>query len=158
MAHAASLDALEKVASEAIECCFRVHCSLRPGLLESVYEDCVACELERASIPFRRQVAIPSRYGELNIERGLVVDLSVDRSIIFELKAVEEFHSVDQAQPLTYLRLSKCRLGFLINFNTKLLKEWHHPESDLSTPAVRRASSRPSRRRGASCEANYDHT
>jgi GxxExxY protein len=96
----------------------RVHRRLGPGLFESVYERCLCFELERASIPFQRQVALPVLYDEVSLDCGYIADVVVDGQVIVELKSVERALPLHKAQLLTYLRLSPCRVGLLINFNT----------------------------------------
>jgi GxxExxY protein len=101
----------------------RVHRRLGPGLLESVYEKCLCHELTRAGIPFRRQVPLPVSYDDVTIDCGYVADIIVDNQVILELKSVERIQPLYQAQLLTYLRLSACRIGLLINFNTVSLTD-----------------------------------
>jgi GxxExxY protein len=101
----------------------RVHSRLGPGLLESVYHRCLCHELSRADIPFEQQVRLPIRYDGVEIDAGYVVDIVVQGEVILELKAVENLHPLHEAQSLTYLRLSTCRIGLLINFNTAPLTD-----------------------------------
>jgi GxxExxY protein len=101
----------------------RVHSRLGPGLLESVYHRCLCHELSRADIPFEQQVRLPIRYDGVEIDAGYVVDIVVQGEVILELKAVENLHPLHEAQLLTYLRLSTCRIGLLINFNTAPLTD-----------------------------------
>jgi GxxExxY protein len=96
----------------------RVHTRLGPGLLESVYHRCLCHELSRADIPFEQRVKLPIRYDGIEIDSGYLADIVVRREVILELKAVETLHPLHEAQLLTYLRLSTCRVGLLINFNT----------------------------------------
>jgi GxxExxY protein len=96
----------------------RVHTRLGPGLLESVYHRCLCHELSRADIPFEQRVQLPIRYDGIEIDSGYLADIVVRREVILELKAVETLHPLHEAQLLTYLRLSTCRVGLLINFNT----------------------------------------
>jgi GxxExxY protein len=96
----------------------RVHRRLGSGLFESVYERCLCHELERSGIPFQRQVALPVLYDEVSLDCGYVADVVVDDQVIVELKSVERALPLHKAQLLTYLRLSPCRVGLLINFNT----------------------------------------
>lgn len=100
-----------------------VHRQLGPGLLESVYEACLAHELERRGHYVARQSALPVVYDTVKLEAGYRVDLIVDDTVIVEVKSVEGIAPVHEAQLLTYLRLSGRRLGFLINFNVALLKD-----------------------------------
>lgn len=99
-----------------------VHRTLGPGLLESVYEVCLAHELARRGHVVRSQIALPVVYDAVKLEAGYRIDILVDEVVIVEVKAVETIAPVHEAQLLTYLRLSNRRLGFLINFNVALLK------------------------------------
>ena len=101
----------------------RVHRELGPGLLESIYEKCLCYELGRAGIPFRRQIALNVHYDDTIMESGCVADIIVDNAVVLELKAVERMLPVHEAQLLTYLLLSDCRVGLLINFNTVSLTD-----------------------------------
>jgi GxxExxY protein len=101
----------------------RVHARLGPGLLESVYHRCLCHKLSRADIPFEQQVRLPIRYDEVEIDSGYLADIVVRGEVILELKAVENLHPLHEAQLLTYLRLSTCRVGLLINFNTVSLTD-----------------------------------
>jgi GxxExxY protein len=100
-----------------------VHKALGPGLLESVYEECLAFELAWRKIAFERQVPVPIEYRGKRLHIDLRIDLLVDRQLIVELKAVEAILPVHEAQLLTYLRLTKLRRGLLINFNVPVLKD-----------------------------------
>jgi len=97
--------------------------ALGPGLLESVYESCIVHELTRRGLKCDRQVPVTIEYEDLRIENGLRIDLLVEDIVIVELKAVDEMNPVYEAQLLTYMKLSKKRLGYLINFNSVLLKQ-----------------------------------
>lgn len=101
----------------------QVHKELGPGLLESVYEACLCREFLLCNIPFERQKAIPISYKGSILDSGFRIDLVVRGEVIVELKSVESLIPVHEAQMLTYLRLSGFRLGLLINFNVKLLKD-----------------------------------
>ena len=101
----------------------RVHRTLGPGLLESTYERCLAAELEHRGLCFQRQVLLPVRYRGLVIDSGYRVDFLVEDSLIVELKAIAAFDRVHVAQVLTYLKLSGCTAGLLINFNVALLRD-----------------------------------
>jgi GxxExxY protein len=113
----------ELAATQVVDAAFKVHSSLGPGLLESVYETCLVYELEHRGLRVRRQIKIPVVYGDIRLESGLRLDLLVEDSVVVELKAVEKMLPVFEAQLLTYLRLSGKRLGFLINFNVPRIKE-----------------------------------
>jgi GxxExxY protein len=101
----------------------RVHRRLGPGLLESVYERCLCHELGKEGIEFQRQVPLPVPYDDILLDCGYIADIIVDGQIILELKAVERTQPLHEAQLLTYLRLSPCRVGLLINFNTVSLTD-----------------------------------
>lgn len=101
----------------------RVHRAVGPGLLESIYEECLAHQLALDGLAVERQVLFPLVYGELRIAAGYRADLVVERRLIVELKSVERFLPVHDAQLLTYLRLSGCRIGLMLNFNVARLKE-----------------------------------
>lgn len=101
----------------------RVHRSLGPGLLESVYERCLCHELDKANMPFRRQVSLPVLYDDVLLDCGYIADVIVDSQVLLELKAVERTQKLHEAQLLTYLRLCQCRVGLLINFNTVSLTD-----------------------------------
>ncbi len=101
----------------------RVHRRLGPGLLESVYEKCLCHELTRAGVPFQRQVALPVTYDDVQLDGAYIADIIVDNQVILELKSVENILPLHEAQLLTYLRLSTCRIGLLIHFNTVSLTD-----------------------------------
>ncbi|MFA5206176.1 MAG: GxxExxY protein [Lentisphaeria bacterium] len=113
----------DPLSNRVIGCALEVHRVLGPGLLESVYEECLARELAGQEITFRRQAELPIAYkGEL-ISATYRVDLLVEDQLIVELKSVEELIPIHHAQLLTYLKLSNLRTGLLINFNVSLLKQ-----------------------------------
>jgi len=100
-----------------------VHSTLGPGLLESVYEVCLAHELHKRGFKVQRQVVVPIEYDGLTFDEGFRIDLLVEDSIIVELKTVDTLLPIHEAQVLTYLRLTHNRVGLLINFKVKLLKQ-----------------------------------
>lgn len=112
----------EILAKEIVDCAYKVHKQLGPGLLEKVYEVCFCHELAKKNIPFERQVDVPISYDGLVFEEGLRVDVWVDRLVICELKAKDELNEVWKAQVLSHLQLTDMKLGFLINFNVSLIK------------------------------------
>ncbi len=116
-------DETERIASEVIEAAFRVHRALGPGLLESVYEICLCHELTMMGVATKKQLELPIRYNDIQVESGLRIDILASDCVIIELKAVEKLLPLFEAQLLTYLKLSNQRLGLLINFNVKLLKD-----------------------------------
>ena len=101
----------------------RVHRALGPGLLESVYETCLAHELRKRGLQVRTQISVPVVYDGERLEAGLRLDLVVDDNVIVEVKAVEKMNPVCEAQLLTYLKLTGLRLGLLVNFNVPLAKD-----------------------------------
>jgi len=113
----------ESLASAIVDCAFRVHSTLGPGLLESIYEVCFCLELEQMGIPYERQISVPLIYRGVELPSGIRLDVLVDKRIVCELKAVETMNPVFTAQILTQLKLTKLHLGFLINFNVALIKE-----------------------------------
>jgi GxxExxY protein len=109
--------------SAIIGAAIEVHKTLGPGLLESAYEECLAREFVLRTIPFERQKPLPVVYKDVKLECGYRLDFLVGNSVIVELKAIESIAPVHEAIVLTYLRLSGCRLGLLINFNVAILKD-----------------------------------
>ena len=114
--------ALDALARQVVDSALTVHRELGPGLLESVYEHCLAFELEQRGVAVSRQVQVPVRYRGVELNAGLRIDLLVGGSVVVEVKAVESLQPVHDAQLLTYLKLAGHRLGLLINFNVPLLK------------------------------------
>ncbi len=108
-----------KIIGAAIE----VHKVLGPGLLESAYQACLAREFALQGIPFQQQKDLPVGYKGVQLDCGYRLDFLVAAKIVVELKAVETVHPVHEAQLLTYLRLTNCQVGLLINFNVPVLKE-----------------------------------
>ena len=108
---------------EIIGAALEVHKQLGPGLLEIVYEECLAEELALRGYKVERQVSLPIIYKGKEIGHPLTIDMLVEGSIIIELKSVKEMHDVYSAQLLSYLRLSNLKLGFLINFNCVQLRD-----------------------------------
>jgi GxxExxY protein len=100
-----------------------VHRRLGPGLLESIYEECLAVELELKGLGFERQKPIAIEYRGRRVAADLKIDLLVEQQVVVELKAIERLLPVHEAQLLTYLRLSKTTIGLLINFNVPVLKD-----------------------------------
>jgi GxxExxY protein len=117
---------IEEIASQVLNCAFRVHTKLGPGILESAYEACLSYELTKAGIRSIRQVPQPITYDSLQLDEGYRLDLLVEDSIIVEIKAVETLLPVHHMQLKTYLKLSGKTLGFLTNFNVPLLKQGLH--------------------------------
>ena len=114
---------LEKIFKLILDCSFRVHTRLGPGLLESAYERCLEFELNKNGIHVERQKPQPLVYESIKLEAGYRVDLLVERIIIIEVKSVEALTDVHFAQILTYMKLSGCKLGLLANFNVLHFKD-----------------------------------
>jgi GxxExxY protein len=110
------------VANQIVDAAYRVHTTLGPGLLESVYQAALAYELEKRGMRVARQQAIPVVYEAVRIDTGFYADLVVENQVIVEIKAVETVAPVHKKQLLTYLKLADKRLGLLINFNVTLIK------------------------------------
>lgn len=102
---------------------FKVNTVLGPGLLESVHAECLFFEIAKAGLVVEKQKVVPVIYETITLESGFRLDLIVENKVIVELKAVEALNEVHFAQTLTYLRLSKCKVGLLINFNVVSLKD-----------------------------------
>lgn len=111
-----------KIIGAALE----VHRSLGVGLLENTYEIALAYELKQLGLDVKQQVALPLIYKEVMIENAYKMDLVIENKIIVEIKSVTEIHPIFQAQLLTYLKLTRMKLGLLINFNTPLIKYGIH--------------------------------
>jgi GxxExxY protein len=112
-----------EVAKEIVNAAYRIHTTLGPGLLESVYEATLAYELEKHGLQVVRQQPIPVVYESVRLDMGFRADLIVGGKVIVELKSVEAISPVHRKQLLTYLRLSDKRLGLLINFNVELIRD-----------------------------------
>lgn len=110
------------IATTILDAAFKVHRAFGPGLLESAYEECLFYELSQSGLFVEKQKALPLVYEAVNLEAGYRVDLLVEQRVIIEIKAVEALTDIHMAQILTYLKLSGCKLGLLINFNVVLLK------------------------------------
>lgn len=113
----------ELLAREIVDAAFAVHSSLGPGLLESVYEHCLAAELRLRNIAVERQIPVPVIYRGERLDAGFRIDLLVAGLVVVEVKATETTLPIHEAQLVTYLKLSSYRLGFLINFNVRLIRD-----------------------------------
>ncbi len=113
---------LNKITEAIIGAAIAVHKELGPGLLESAYEACLAYELAERKLKVERQKGLPVTYHGVQLDCGYRIDLLVEGLVVVELKAVERLEPIHQAQLLSYLRLSGCKVGLLINFNVKVLK------------------------------------
>lgn len=107
---------------EILNSAFKVHSALGPGLLESAYQACLAYELRQKGLKVEVEKPLPLVYEEVKLEVGYRIDLLVENKVVVELKTVEAFTDVHTAQVLTYLQLSTCKVGLLLNFYTKSLK------------------------------------
>ena len=106
-----------------IGCAIKIHKALGPGLLESAYQECLFYELKQKGLFVEKEKPLPLVYEQVRLECGYRVDLLVEKKLIVEVKALDIIHPIHMAQLLTYLRLSNCKLGLLINFNVPLLKD-----------------------------------
>jgi GxxExxY protein len=113
----------ELIGKAIVNAAFKVHKALGPGLLEKVYEVCMAHELKKAGWQVKRQIDIPIAYDGLVFDEGLRLDILVEDLVIVELKAVDLVNPVWQAQVMSHLKLTNRKLGYLINFNVPLIKE-----------------------------------
>lgn len=109
-----------------LDSAIQVHRALGPGLLESAYQKCLAYELEQNGLHVETERGLPLIYKDVAMEVGYRVDIFVNQKVIIEIKSVDTLNDIHLAQVLTYLKLSESKLGLLINFNTKLLKDGFH--------------------------------
>ena len=116
-------DKEEWIAKQIVDIAINIHKQLGPGLLESVYAKCFYYELTKREIIFEKEKQVPIIYNGLIIDDGLRLDCLVDSLVIIEFKAQENYHPVWEAQLMSYLKLTKKRLGFLINFHVPLMKD-----------------------------------
>lgn len=114
---------MNEITSKIIGAAIEVHRHLGPGLLESAYETCLAYELTEAGLQVEQQKPLPIVYKQIHLNHGYRIDLLVNNLVVVELKVVEQLTAVHEAQILSYLRFSGCKVGLLINFHTKLLKD-----------------------------------
>lgn len=114
---------IEEIYKKVLDCSFQVHTGLGPGLLESAYEECLYYELIQNGLKVEKQKALPLIYKAVKLEAGYRVDLLVEDRIIIEIKSVELLSDIHLAQILTYMKLSDCKLGLLVNFNVRHLKD-----------------------------------
>jgi len=112
-----------ELSKKIIGLAIKVHRNLGPGLLESAYEECLYYELKKSGLFVEQQKPMPLIYDEVKMDIGYRLDLLVENKVVIEIKAVEALNDVHLAQVLTYLKLSECKLGLLINFNVALLKD-----------------------------------
>ena len=118
-----SLDELNLLTHDIIECCIEVHKELGPGLLESIYEECLETVLTEFGLDVERQVEVPIYFRGKKLNKSFRIDMLVNNSVVLELKSAETLLPVHEAQLVSYLKLSNKKLGLLINFNSKYLKD-----------------------------------
>ncbi|PKP12381.1 MAG: GxxExxY protein [Bacteroidetes bacterium HGW-Bacteroidetes-3] len=111
-----------EISKVIFDCALKIHKNLGPGLLESAYEECLFYELKKCGLKVEKQKALPLIYEEVKLEIGYRIDIIVENKVIIEVKSVDALNDVHLAQILTYLKLSDCKLGMLINFNVTFLK------------------------------------
>ena len=114
---------LNKITEKILGAAIAVHRELGPGLLESAYEACLAYELVESGLHVEKQKALPITYRGINLDCGYRLDLLVEDAVIVELKAVERLEAIHEAQLLSYLKLSQCPVGLLLNFNVIELRQ-----------------------------------
>ena len=114
---------LDEIASQIVDSAFKVHSKLGPGLLENAYEACLVYELQKRGLKVERQKQLPIAYEEVRLDVGYRLDLLVNESVVVELKITDGFHPIQQAQMMTYLKLTGVSLGLIINFNVPLIKQ-----------------------------------
>ena len=113
----------DRISEILVDSALKVHKELGAGLFESTYEVCLAYELNKAGLKIETQKVLPVVYSTIKLDAGYRLDLLIENKVIVELKSVEALNNIHLAQMLTYLKLSKCKLGLLINFNVSYLKQ-----------------------------------
>jgi GxxExxY protein len=114
---------IERIASKIVDSAIHVHKALGPGLLESAYQQCLAYELRNRNLQVEREVILPVVYEQLKIDPGYRIDLVIEDCVIVENKAVDQLLPIHEAQLLTYLKLGNFKLGFLLNWNVRMMKD-----------------------------------
>ncbi len=117
------MDEFESLTGEIIGAAIEVHRQLGPGLMESVYEECLAWELTQKGLNVKRQVCIPVRYKQMRIEEGYRVDMLINDAVILESKCIDTFQPIHTAQVLTYLKMTGLKLGLLLNFKVDVMRK-----------------------------------
>ncbi len=112
-----------EISNKIIGLAIKVHTALGPGLLESAYEECMYYELNKSGLYVEKQKTLPLVYEAIKLDAGYRIDLLVEKIVVIEVKSVENLCEIHFAQLLTYLRLSGCKLGLLMNFNVSLMKD-----------------------------------
>ena len=113
---------IEEIATQIVDAAIKVHRALGPGLLESAYQRCLAYELRTRGMIVETEVLLPLKYEGIEIDAGYRIDMWVNRSVVVENKTVESLLPIHQAQLLTYLKLTGCKLGFLLNWNVPVMR------------------------------------
>ncbi|MEI7802721.1 MAG: GxxExxY protein [Bacteroidota bacterium] len=111
------------ITERILKCSFKVHTELGPGLLEAAYENCLNYEMTQEGLFVEKQKPMPLIYADVKMDCGYRLDFLVEKKVVVEVKTVEAFDEVHLAQVITYLKLSKCRIGLLLNFHVKSLKD-----------------------------------
>ena len=114
---------IEEIGSNIVHCAIKVHKALGPGLLESVYQKCLAYELEKAGLTVACEVPLPVMYESVTIDAGFRIDMMIQQTVIIENKTVDKIAPIHEAQLLTYLKLTRLNLGYLLNWNVVLMKD-----------------------------------
>ena len=116
-------DEYERIGKIILDCAFEVHKELGPGLLESIYEECLCEEIRNKGLKVENQVYLPLVYKGKKLNKNFRIDILVEDAIILEIKSAIDIYTVDEAQLVSYMKLADKRLGYLLNFNVALLKE-----------------------------------
>ena len=116
-------DEYERIGKIILDCAFEVHKELGPGLLESIYEECLCEEIRNKGLKVENQVYLPLDYKGKKLNKNFRIDILVEDAIILEIKSAIDIYTVDEAQLVSYMKLADKRLGYLLNFNVALLKE-----------------------------------
>jgi len=114
---------IEGIASKIVAAAMKVHTALGPGLLESAYQKCLEYELKKSGFQVECEVMLPVKYEDIDIDAGYRIDMLVDTAVIIENKTVERLFPIHEAQLLTYLKMRKCKLGFILNWNVPRMKD-----------------------------------
>ncbi len=114
---------IEEIGRKIINAALKVHTALGPGLLESAYQKCMEYELTQDGLEVNCELLLPIHYGNINIDAGYRLDMLINRRVIIENKAAEKILPIHEAQLLTYLKLKKCKLGFILNWNVAHMKD-----------------------------------
>lgn len=116
-------DEYESIGKTILDCAFEVHKELGPGLLESIYEECLCEEIRKKGLKVENQVYLPLIYKGRSLNKNFRIDVLVENVIIIEIKSAIDLYTVDEAQLVSYMKLAEKHLGYLINFNVPLLRE-----------------------------------